>query len=152
MSNVSDFLIEAGCGDAITLPLEIKYVPAVASETGTTMASFFTVELAFEDTEEAECYVLDGEPIRGFGDTVEEAMELFMTQLHEFASEATEPFHKAEGAGLSEDESALVAMLDNDKDGALLTEENRGLDRDVFNAIFAEVVQETIDMGIVEVS
>ena len=113
MSNLSTFLLEAGCdvlneaecGASVTIPMEMKVHPRVVSETGTSMVSYFTVELAFED-EEAEAWVVDGEPIRGFGDTAEEAMEQFMMQMHKFACEVTEPYH------LSEDESALLTMLD----------------------------------------
>ena len=106
MSNLSTLLMEAGCGDAITIPMEMKFHPATVSETGTPKASHFTVELAFED-EEAEAWVhSDGSPIKGFGDNAEEAMEDFMALMHEFACETTEPYH------LSEDESALLTMLD----------------------------------------
>ena len=111
MSNISDMLVEASYGDPVSLPLEINFHPMVVSENGTSLASYFSVDLAFDD-EEAEDWVVDGAPIRGFGDTVEEAMEQFMATMHEFAVEVTGLYQKADDVSLSEDEGALLTMLE----------------------------------------
>lgn len=92
-SKLTDLLLEVsdpfGTGDIgpIKLPLQIQYHPNPVDYKDQPTDPFWSVDLMFdEDSEEYDFYQLDGDPISGFGSTVEEAMNQFMEFMNEFAN------------------------------------------------------------------
>ena len=79
MATLTDFLVRLG---TVKIPLEINYHVDTVDDPE---AVYWTVDLVFED-EEQEDWVLNGEPVSGIGETVEEAMAGFMDCLADFAA------------------------------------------------------------------
>ena len=93
MSKLTELLLEVndpfGTGNigSISLPLEIRYHPNPVDYKGEPTDPFWTVDLMFDERpEEYDFWQLDGDPISGFGYTIEEAMNQFMEFMDEFAN------------------------------------------------------------------